>query len=163
MLAKQHAECENNPNLEQLGKHWVSNFLKRHPKLAAKYGARLDRQRAFANNLPTLRDYFCKLQRLIRKHNFRPEDMYNMDQKGFIIGYSSKAKVICRAGRRPPRVTQDGTREMLTVLECCSAGSYMLLLFNNIYTWFVGSKHSHWLMVVRTIFLWQITECSLVG
>jgi hypothetical protein len=33
----------------------------------------------------------------------------------------------------------------------------------NIYTWFVGSKHSHWLMVVRTILLWQITECSLVG
>jgi hypothetical protein len=33
----------------------------------------------------------------------------------------------------------------------------------NIYTWFVGSKHSHWFMVVRTILLWQVTECSLVG
>jgi hypothetical protein len=37
------------------------------------------------------------------------------------------------------------------------------VLIYNIYTWFVGSKHSHWLMVVRTILLWQITECSLVG
>ena len=37
------------------------------------------------------------------------------------------------------------------------------VLVYNIYTWFVGSKHSHWLMVVRTILLWQITECSLVG
>jgi hypothetical protein len=33
----------------------------------------------------------------------------------------------------------------------------------NIYTWFVGSKHSHWLMVVCNILLWQITECALVG
>jgi len=33
----------------------------------------------------------------------------------------------------------------------------------NIYTWFVSSKHSHWLIVVHTILLWQIKECSLVG
>jgi len=32
-----------------------------------------------------------------------------------------------------------------------------------IYTWFVSSKHSHYLMVVCTILHWQITECSMVS
>jgi hypothetical protein len=128
-LAKKHADCENNPNLVHLGQHWVANFLKRHPKLAAKYCTRLDCQHAFANHLPTLQDYFWKLERLIRKYNFWPEDMYNNDEKGFIISYSSKAKVICQAGRRPPRVTHDGIREMLTVIKCCSAGQFILPSF----------------------------------
>ena len=49
-----------------------------------------------------------------------------MDEKGFIIGRSARAKVICRAGRRPPQVTQDGTREMLTVIECCCTAQTMV-------------------------------------
>ena len=52
-----------------------------------------------------------------------------MDKKGIIIGMSSKAKVIWRTGRRPPRVTQDGTSEMLMVIECCCAALYMLPSF----------------------------------
>jgi len=124
-LVQQRAEEEEDPELAGLGKHWVSNFLGRHPDLASKFGTQLDRQRAYASNLASLRDYFRKLARLIRKHNLRPEDIFNMDEKGFIIGRSARAKVICRAGRRPPRVTQDGTREMLTVIECCCAAQYM--------------------------------------
>jgi hypothetical protein len=63
--------------------------------------------------------------------------MYNMDEKGFIIGYSAKAKVICCARRRNPRVTQDGKREMLTVVECCGAGMVMLPSFVT----YKGSAH----------------------
>jgi len=43
------------------------------------------------------------------------------------------------------------------------AATVTCMNYYNIYTWFVGLKHSHWLMVVHTILLWQITECSLVG
>jgi len=128
-LAQQRADEEEDPTLAGLGKRWVGNFLKRHPELAAKYGTQLDRQREYTSHLPTLRDYFRKVQRLIRKYNLKPKDIFNMDEKGFIIGRSSRAKVVCRSGRRPPRVTQDGTREMLTVVECCCAEGYMLPSF----------------------------------
>jgi len=37
--------------------------------------------------------------------------------------------MVCRAGHRPPRVMQDGTREMLTLVECCCAVQYMLHSF----------------------------------
>ena len=44
-----------------------------------------------------------------------------MDEKGFMFGQALKVKVICRRGRRNPHYTQDGNREMVTVIECVSA------------------------------------------
>jgi hypothetical protein len=39
---------------------------------------------------------------------------------------ASKAKVICRQGRRNPRYTCDGSRELITVLEYVSIEGYFL-------------------------------------
>jgi len=128
-LAQIRAEEEEDPELAHLGQHWLSNFLNCHPSLSAKFSTQLDRQRAYGGNIPTLKDYFAKLLRLIRTRKIQPEDIFNMDEKGFIIGMSSKAKVICRTGRRPPWVMKDGTREMLTVIECCCAALYVLPSF----------------------------------
>ena len=40
-----------------------------------------------------------------------------MDEKRFMLGQALKVKVICR---RNPHYTQDGNREMVTVIECAS-------------------------------------------
>jgi len=126
-LAQIHIEEEEDPELAHLGQHWLSNFLNCHPSLSAKFSTQLDHQWAYGGNIPALKDYFVKLLRLIRTRKIQPEDIFNMDEKGFIIGMSSKAKVICWTGRWPLQVTQDGTREMLTVIECCCAVLYVIL------------------------------------
>ena len=59
-------------------------------------------------------DYFNKLKKVLKEYNFLPENIYNMDEKGSTL---NRTKVFCRAGRRPPQVTQDGTRELITVIE----------------------------------------------
>jgi len=100
-----------------LGKNWISRFLKRHPDLALKLSTRLERQRAYANDPEVLRDYFAKLGRIIREHRLQDFQIYNMDEKGFVMGLASRAKVLCRRGRRNPRVTHDGKRELVTVIE----------------------------------------------
>jgi len=129
VLAQQWADEEEDPTLAGLGKRWVGNFLKCHPELTAKYGTLLDRQQAYASYLPTLQDYFRKLKQLVCKYKFKTENIFNIDEKGFIISRSSRAKVVCRAGHQPPRVIQDGTQEMLTVVECCCTAQYMLPSF----------------------------------
>ena len=53
-------------------------------------------------------DYLNKLKKVLKEYNFQP------DEKG---STPNRTKVICRAGRRPPQVTQDGTRELITVIE----------------------------------------------
>lgn len=71
-------------------------------------------------------DYFHKLKKALKECNFLPENIYDMDEMGFTQGMSDRAKVICRAGRRPPRVTQDGTRGLITVIETVCAAQFML-------------------------------------
>jgi len=45
----------------QLGKHWMTRFLNRHPAVTAKFSQRLDRQRANANDPAILKDFFRKV------------------------------------------------------------------------------------------------------
>jgi len=49
-----------------------------------------------------------------------------MDEKGFMLGMALKVRVICRRGRRNPRYTQDGNRELVTVIETVSADGRVL-------------------------------------
>ena len=86
----------------------------------------MDRQRAFANHPGPIKDYFKKLQAVIAKYQIRDENMWNMDEKGFILGKANRAKVMARAGRQPPRTTHDGTRELITAIEACGAKQGML-------------------------------------
>jgi len=45
----------------QLGKHWMTRFLNRHPAVTAKFSQGLDRQRANANDRAILEDFFHKV------------------------------------------------------------------------------------------------------
>ena len=45
------------------------------------------------------------------------------------MGFAAKAKVLCRRGRRNPRVTHDGKRELVTVIETVGADGSVLLPF----------------------------------
>lgn len=49
-----------------------------------------------------------------------------MDEKGFMIGVAARCRVICRKGRRNPRLTHSGSREWVTVIESVSAAGVAL-------------------------------------
>jgi hypothetical protein len=44
-----------------LGRNWLIRFLNRNPELAGRFSNRLDRERAFADNPTTLKDYFINI------------------------------------------------------------------------------------------------------
>ena len=49
-----------------------------------------------------------------------------MDEKGVLFGMFNRAKVIGRKGRRPPRETENGSREWIRAVETCWANNAML-------------------------------------
>ena len=49
-----------------------------------------------------------------------------MDEKRFLLGIALKVKVICRRGRKNLRYSQDGNREIVTVIECVTAAGEVL-------------------------------------
>ncbi|CCX34403.1 Similar to conserved hypothetical protein [Penicillium marneffei ATCC 18224]; acc. no. XP_002144529 [Pyronema omphalodes CBS 100304] len=96
----------------EVRKHWITWFPDRHPELEFRCSQCLDRQRANANDPVLIKDYFQKLRKLIRGHSLHPENIYNMDEKGFLLGQAPKVKVMCRRARKNPKFTQDGNSEM---------------------------------------------------
>ena len=111
-----------------LGSTWLRGFLNRHPELSSKFASGLNRQRTLSSKPGSIKDYFQKLQMLLRKHNFLPHNIYNMDEKAFLLGMSNRAKVIMRRGRGPPQEIENGSREWIIVVETCSANNTMLPL-----------------------------------
>ena len=124
MAARLISEDEGPP----LGSTWSRGFLNCHPELSSKFASGLNHQCALSNKPKPIKDYFQKLQILLRKHKFLPHNIYNMDEKGFLLGMSIRAKVIVRRGRQPARETQDGLREWITVIKTCCANNTMLPL-----------------------------------
>ena len=55
--------------------------------------------------------------------------MWNMDEKGFVLGKANRAKVVCQRGRSAPIQQSDGSREFTTVLEAVSANGKTIVPF----------------------------------
>ena len=62
----------------------------------------------------------------MKKYAIQPGNLYNVDEKGFMMGVAKRCKVICCRRRRVPRLTQDGSREWVTVVETVSGDGRVL-------------------------------------
>ena len=82
-----------------LGITWLREFLNRHPEHSTKFSSGSNHQHALSSKPEPIKDCFRKLQTLLRKYRFLPHNMCNMDEKGFLLGLSNRAKVIVRRER----------------------------------------------------------------
>jgi len=112
-----------------LGQKWISRFLNCHPTLASKLSCNLERQRAYASDPCLLQEYFGKLGCLIRCYGLKGAQIFNMDEKGFLMGQAARAKEICRRGWRNPQVTHEGKRGLVSVIESVSGSGIVLSPF----------------------------------
>ena len=74
---------------EELGVHWTDQFFQRHPKLKAKFYGGLDRQRALALDLDIISIWFDLYKLTVAKYNIDSSNIYNIDEKGILIGLDS--------------------------------------------------------------------------
>ena len=112
-----------------LGITWLRRFLNRHPEHTMKFSSGLNHQHALSSKPEPIKDYFRKLQTLLRKYKFLPHNIYNIDEKGFLLRLFNRAKVIFRQERRQlAREIQDESQEWITVIETCCVNSTILPL-----------------------------------
>ena len=81
-------------NHTQLGVNWQQYILHRHPDLLAEYSRTLDQERLFAENEEIFQYWFDLFLSTKEKHGILDEDIYNMDEKGFMMGVAASAKVV---------------------------------------------------------------------
>ena len=63
---------------------------------------------------------------MVTAHSILPENIYNVDEKGFMMGLTMKVKVICKREKKNTRKNQIGKREMITLIETISAEGNVL-------------------------------------
>ena len=111
---------------QQLSESWVTRFINNHDiHLISKWTTGLDRVRHLADSESKYRLYFELLHQKITQYQLEARDIYNMDEKGFLIGIINRGKRIFSKRmwvKKEVRATiQDGSREFLTLLACCCA------------------------------------------
>jgi predicted DNA-binding transcriptional regulator YafY len=102
LLAARGSTRGSTPPLS-VGQNWVTNFVKRHSDLSTRFSRRYDYQRAKCEDLKTISEWFSLVQKTIISYGIDPDDIYNFDETGFVMGLIATAKVITRKefyGRR---------------------------------------------------------------
>jgi hypothetical protein len=113
----------------QPGPHWLGRWLKANKKvLKCGYLTSIDGARKKAESVYYYSLYFELLGRKIKEYDIQPRNMYNMDEKGFLIGLLAKvrrvfSRIAYEAGRIK-HVIQDGNREWITfIATICADGT----------------------------------------
>jgi hypothetical protein len=72
---------------------WVDRFLHRnHDHLIIRWSPTIDRVRHQADSIDKYESYFDLLYQKIEEYNIEPRLLYNMDEKGFMMGVEAKSK-----------------------------------------------------------------------
>jgi hypothetical protein len=114
---------------KQPGKNWASRWVKAHSdKIISRYSKGLDMERKRADSAYKYALYFALIGRKIKQYNLGPEQIYNMDEKGFMLGVTTKRKRIFTRRKYELRGykqhVQDGNREWITTIGCiCANGT----------------------------------------
>ena len=106
-------------NYAPLGKNWIGKFMKRYPELQTAFIAPLDKERAIAQDPQILTNWFSTFTAARQQHSIPWENIYNMDEKGFLMSYIQKVKVVIPRHERS-YMTQPGNREWVSLIECIS-------------------------------------------
>lgn len=109
-----------------IGINWPQKFMKRHPSIKTAYIPPLDKERATAQNPATLADWFQLFLQIKSEYEVRDSDIYNMNEKGFMMGVIAKLRVMISKHEKKAYMTQPGDREWVSLLECVSLKGKLL-------------------------------------
>ena len=112
-----------------IGAHWVDRFLKRNPTFKKQHIRYQERARKAAeNDVASQAQFLLLLANLVRRYSVQPEDIWNCDEKGIIMGRNRiRTVAIVRASTKKGAVAMtEGSREFCTVLETVSAAGRVI-------------------------------------
>ena len=112
-------------------KNWSAGFKARHKDiLDCRYLNTIDLARHKADSEASYSQYFTILRQKIDQYSIQPQNCYNMDEKGFLIGHLQKVRrIFPKALMQQQRLLgtgQDGSREWITLIATiCANGSLL--------------------------------------
>jgi hypothetical protein len=114
---------------KQVSLSWVDCFVRRHAEsLISRWTAGIDSNRHKADSLAKYKLYFELLQQKIEQYSIEAWHTYNIDEKGFLLGITSRTKRIFNRplyqSKAVRQAIQDGSCEWISLIACiCADGS----------------------------------------
>jgi hypothetical protein len=107
-----------------LGRHWIRNFIRRHPRLKTIIGQTIDASRIEGTRPEALRRWFDAYRvEVIEDPNVQMENVYNIDESGFSMGAIKAGRVVLDKELRTKFQAQPGRQEWVMAIECiCAVG-----------------------------------------
>lgn len=110
-----------------VGKAWLQGFLLRHPSLKSAWSRCLENARLRSTDEEGIRQWFSRLDEIVREFHVSSNNIFNMDESGYRFGQGGSVRVLVPAGDKAARFkAQPGSREMATVIECIGSGGQVL-------------------------------------
>ncbi len=80
---------------DDLNINWIQRFLQHHTKLTFMFSQALNKERAATHNEELINDWFDLYTKILENYDLQSSDIYNMNEKNFIMRIMSKCRVIC--------------------------------------------------------------------
>lgn len=103
---------------EEVGKNWVGRFIQRNSELRTRRSHLYDRQRAACEDPILIKAWFELVQNTKAKYGIVDEDIYNLDETGFIMGMIVSQSFITGSDKQgKSKKIQPGNREWVTLIQ----------------------------------------------
>lgn len=130
-LAYEFAEANNLPHrfckVEKIaGFEWLRGFRTRHPELSLRKPESTSAARAQGFNKPQVSRFFRRLEQLMEKYNFEPNNIYNVDESA-LSTVQKPSKIFATKGKKQVGCITSAERGTHTTVVCCmsAAGSFI--------------------------------------
>lgn len=105
------------------GKGWLRGFLKRHKDVTLRQPTATSLARAVGFNKPQCKRFYDNLSQLMKKYNFPPHAIYNMDESGFSTVPNKPPKVFSTKGKKCVNKISSAERGTNVTVVCAMSAS----------------------------------------
>ena len=100
-------------DLPPLGPNWATRFISRHLEIKSMISEKLDKDRWDNVTRESMQAWFGLLQEVKEEFRILDSNIYNMDEKGCILGVSERARILIPSSSRVKYAKQPGNRVYL--------------------------------------------------
>ncbi|KAG9186427.1 hypothetical protein G6011_02983 [Alternaria panax] len=110
-----------NNDHDPLGHLWVTNFLRRNPRVHSTVGRLIEASRTQAATPELIRDFLELFERTRLRLNIPPKAIWNMNETRLALGVCNNSQEIASSHKKKAYKKSPENCECVSIVECVSA------------------------------------------